>query len=236
MLKTYKIHDNGGRPFKVVIYKNNVLVFRRHKRKDKYESDPILAYDAERIFVGTSPLNKMTEFSGGHGPKFDGNSILLHINENLYVSIGWEIFSFRSCQKIVEYVSPVGNSNVPYPYAIDEDKNYYLLIEDVVLKNNGNLESQIKNCDYDPYTYYYQYKPINEPKIFIGDKEYHWRYHPFPAENYDWYRKRGLVYSVNLDGTKKELTKEMYTELVESFGLENFFAPIKDKIILQKRL
>ena len=65
----------------------------------------------------------MTEYSGGYGDEFDGNSILVHISENKYVYIGSSIYSFESQAKIIRYISPVGNSDVPYPYAIDEKEN-----------------------------------------------------------------------------------------------------------------
>ena len=41
------------------------------------------------VFIGKSPVNAMTTFSGGHGPRFDGNSILLK-REKDYVFVGDE--------------------------------------------------------------------------------------------------------------------------------------------------
>ena len=41
------------------------------------------------VFIGKSPVNAMTTFSGGHGPRFDGNSVLLK-RENDYVFVGDE--------------------------------------------------------------------------------------------------------------------------------------------------
>ena len=71
----------------------------------------------------------MTKFSGGYGKFFDGNSILLKLSKNKYVYIGSVIYSFTSYNEITTFISPVGNSDVPYPYAIDEKNNYYLLLE-----------------------------------------------------------------------------------------------------------
>jgi hypothetical protein len=170
----YYIHDNGGRSFKVVINGETVKV-HKHMYDDDftslgYEKKPSLTFNANKIFIGYSPKNKMTLFSGGFGPKNDGNSILLHIKNNDYVYIGSEIYSFTSISEIIKYVSPVGNSDVPYPYAIDKDNNVYLMIENVILSdkvlkklNNDdkagvhNSSIDITSDKFEPYNIYYDY-------------------------------------------------------------------------------
>lgn len=91
----------------------------------------IIKYEPLEIFIGTSPENKMTLFSEGHGEKWDGNSILLRIgdlNEFRYVHIGASIFEFTTNEKITKYMSSVGNNCVPYPYA--ESLNFcYSMLE-----------------------------------------------------------------------------------------------------------
>ena len=72
------------------------------------------------------------------------------IKDNEYVFIGSEFFSFQSLSEIHTFVSPVGNNDVPYPYAIDSNNNYYLLAENVVL-------TKMLKPDDNPYDYYYQY-------------------------------------------------------------------------------
>lgn len=120
----YYTLDNGGDKYLVKINSGNrVQVFG--------DTQPIAEYDAERVFVGTSRL---------HGRTFDGNSILVQLGTrafkrlrrdggamgavaeppNTYVLIGHDIYEFKARDKIVEYESPVGNSDVPYPYAVDE--------------------------------------------------------------------------------------------------------------------
>lgn len=190
------IHDNGGRPFKVDI-SSKVDVYKQISN-DVYESTPFLTLQPQRIFVGTSPLIPMTEFSDGYGPEFDGNSILLEMDpkEKTYIFIGSEIFSFQSFDKIVKFVSPVGNNDVPYPYAIDECGNCYLLLEDVVLKL-GSFTIQ------EPYQYYYKqsrmttdvgFFPPKQPELkffndiryfMIGNSATTLSYHPFPGDEYD---------------------------------------------------
>lgn len=114
-------------------------------------STPVFKDDSpERIFIGKSPLNGMTKFSGGHGPEFDGNSILVKQSSGLYVYIGENISSFLPMAEIVDYISPVGNNDVPYPFAVDVSGNFYLLLENVVIRN---LPDKAKD---DPYCHYYE--------------------------------------------------------------------------------
>ena len=141
--KKYFIHDNGGRPFLVYVAGNKVWIYKHSKetivsdQKDfdnpKYYSELIKEYNAKQVFVGKSPLNDMTKYSGGHGPKFTGNSILLKIGDKRYVSIGWTIYEFSTKDQITEYYSPVGNSDVPYPVAVGTDYVYFM-IEDVYVE------------------------------------------------------------------------------------------------------
>lgn len=48
----------------------------------------------------------------------------------------------------MKFASPVGNSDVPYPYAVDRNGSYYLLIEGVVLHRVPPSS--------DPYDWYYR--------------------------------------------------------------------------------
>ena len=111
--------------------------------------------------AGTSLRFGRTEFSGGHGDKFDGNSLLLHLGYNIYVFVGWEIFSFRALSSIVNFVSIIGNNDVHYPYAIDDKHNIYLLTENVVLRYHDKLFQQMSSYD-NPYEYYYHYYLITD--------------------------------------------------------------------------
>ncbi len=84
----------------------------------------IKKYRPTDIFIGKSVLNDMTKSSGGHGDKFDGNSILIKLDgsgPSKYVH-GIVVFEFTTDEPITKYVSSVGNNSVPYPYA--ESQNW----------------------------------------------------------------------------------------------------------------
>ena len=225
-IQTYFIHDNGDRPFKVLINDNIVKVYDN--------TSHILTFFPNKIFIGESKLNPKTKFSGGHGDEFLGNSILLEIDADEdgyeYEFIGQSIFSFHTIGKIVTYESPVGNNDVPYPYAIDEFGNVFLLIEDIVLIDNEQIREIIQN-EKDPYDYYYSLEMITassylEPiienfegitKYYIDDEEYTLTYNE--PEEYEkiLIRCDGQHMYIFQNGLKIELTKEMYISLMERF-------------------
>lgn len=249
MRKTYFIHDNGGRPFKVIVTKNvgQDSIVRIFRMKDsRYEKNPILTFDSDRVFVGLSPFNAMTEFSGGYGKYYDGNSLLVHLEGNTYVFIGWEIYSFESLARITSFVSPVGNNDVPYPYCIDKYGNYYLLIDDTVIKNRAD---EILLCD-NPYNYFYERyvitpsrgkvtKPFrNIDKFYAGTRRTSLTYTPYPErESFTGHSMYVVMrLSRGIGGIKKKITREEYIDLIEEFGAEENFEPIKGKRLLQERL
>lgn len=243
--KTYLTHDNYLRTFKVEVNRNHVRIFKlldfnRRKRECDFCTEPLYDREVKRVFVGLSHMNEMTAFSGGHGPKFDGNSILLHEDELTYVYVGRGVQRFQAIAPIVAYESPVGNNDVPYPYAIDSQNNYYLMIENVI------LSSDIIPQKVDPYDYYYDANLITDDlgchphrKPLFGYirniKEFweeYWDYgdrgqgveYNHGLQKWTWryrldYRTKAYdlknAYVVYDDGTKQDLDPETYISIME---------------------
>jgi hypothetical protein len=140
----YRVHDNGGRPFLVVfptsatvqIYKIPKKVrdnwdWDKESPKNEDYSELVKSYTIVKLFIGKSPKTGMfSKINKGYDSYFDGNSILLQLSSDRYVFIGWDIYEFTFPEQIVEYVSPVGNSDVPYPVAIST--NYAIFMNDKV--------------------------------------------------------------------------------------------------------
>ena len=64
----------------------------------------------------------MTQLSGANDSSgFDGNSLLLECEDNEYVYISvLEIFEFKTDDKIIDYISLMGNNMVPYAIIFGE--------------------------------------------------------------------------------------------------------------------
>lgn len=184
----YKTEDNGGIGYIVFIKDNKVFVYGREKdqlltledddlKPEYYFTRLVKEYDALEVFIGKSVENKMTKFSGGYGPKWDGNSILLRIgstSEYKYAMIGICLTEFEIDEPITEFVSSVGNNCVPYPYAVS--KNYVYCMSDF---NRSNLSghsdryergyiSYKKNVEYNDI----DHVVISERDIFTHDYEF----------------------------------------------------------------
>ena len=244
-MRTYQTHNNGDRPFLVEIQDKTIKVYGLNNKvidddNFQYTEYPIFTFlNNIEIFIGKSPKNKTTEYSGSYGDKFDGNSILINISGNKYIYIGSTIYSFESQAKILKYISPIGNSDVPYPYAIDEKENIYLMTEDVILEKMKNVDFN----DFDPYEYYYEISYItdiekekeifkNIEKYFIGGEEYNLTYCSNPEKNYDrissW-EEFGIGMEIKYIHQEKEpLTKNKYIEIINQFGNVKGIFPIKN--------
>ena len=229
----YGIHDNGGRPFEVLVDENGVAVYKE-STDDEFSHDesedtddphyfnrPSFVFlNPEKVFVGLSPDNEMTRFSGGYGKEFDGNSILVNTEDNTYVYIGSEIYSFKSLSKIVEYVSPVGNSDVPYPYAVDINGNIYLMLEKIILLNGvGRLVGE------DPYRYFYR-REIVEEKIYYEEGDDESFYLSYTSDPEEFLERRGKIYVI--DGKKKKhIEKEEFINIMRNYEEKMGFKPMK---------
>lgn len=234
-IKSYEIHDNGGRPFVVKIINNSVTVYKYvyHSNNDKMENKLILTFKPENIWIGKSPKNKMTEFSGAYGPKYDGNTILLKLKDK-YIYIGREIYSFMPILPIKTYISPMGNNDTSYPYAIDTQNNIYLMLEYVIM---------LKRNIQDPYDYYYDHDTIITYKghpikhFYIGNNESYGSYEPMASEDYDRLTQNGklILFIIDYQNKKHILTKQNYISWMNEIGKTNQYKTLIHKIIEKRQ-
>lgn len=224
--KSYLIHNNREIPFCVYVSpeEKEVVVYAKDCELCGLHVRHIESFKPKKIFVGKSPKNSMTEYSGAFGPDFDGNTFLLDMGNNTYVHIGSFIYSFTAQNEIIEFVSPVGNNKLPYPYAIDTENNYYFLLEFAMLKIDVKPD--------DPYNYYYDIiRKIGESEnidyLEICNEKYEIITHPEPRKWYNdltirignpkWIKKKGSenIYAI----TKNEYIK-LLTAYNEKIGLK----------------
>ena len=248
-LLTYYTHDNGGRPFEVRIDSQKVSVYKKSPYYDEDEYTTLVKAftNVKRIFIGKSPKNSRTKFSGGYGKEFDGNTILLYLGSrgprgprgpsgtaarHRYVYVGEKIFSFTTDHRITKYVSPVGSNDVPYPYAVDKNNVHYLLAENVFLKIDSSGARD------DPYSYFYDVRRITPDtgsahrarpifpnfdgieEFLIDDETYTLTYHSDPEAHYEFIKSElgRKACVIKTNGKKVELDKKRYVDLMRRFG------------------
>lgn len=134
-LKSYYIHDNGGRPFLVFvkgqtelhIYRipSNVVIENYDNLKKNHYNQLVKTYKTKKIWIGNQ---KTKDCCDGWNPRNSrGNSILAHLGKNKYLWIGIQINEFETPQNdvIEKYFSMIGNNDVPYPVALGKKFVYY---------------------------------------------------------------------------------------------------------------
>ena len=164
--KSYLIHDNGGRPFKVQVSGKNVEIYKGvyktladGKTEDYdhiYYTKLIKKLVVKDIYVGQSPCIPTADACGAFG---NGNSILLHVSGNTYIYIGSEIYQFTMEDEFEAYYSMIGNNDVPYPILLGS-KYVYLMLDrsymprDLIKAKMGPKEWA------DTYSFYYGHKNL----------------------------------------------------------------------------
>lgn len=120
---TYLTHDNGGRPYIVVLSPRTktASVFVAHL--------PVPYTDGKGQLVIDTPYLKAFVGKGNRTEEELGNSILLQIDEHSYMFVGSTIYTFQvpEDETIKQFYSPVGNNDVPYPYLVGKHFTYFLL-------------------------------------------------------------------------------------------------------------
>jgi hypothetical protein len=129
----YLIHANGAVPYLVSVHESDtgsvVRVSERQKgpvgkqewkdmvaRKVGWDVPVLEVPRASKVYAG---IDKQEGFYG--------NTVLVHLTANQYLFIGECIFSFAIEDPIVEFYSPVGNNDVPYPFAVTTSGRFVLM-------------------------------------------------------------------------------------------------------------
>ena len=125
--KTYMIHDNYSVPFIVDVSAGKATVFKTTFEDNKaFEKAGVLMEIAyKQIWIGDNMLGRK------YYPKkgvYKSNSILIHAAGGKYVFVGHIMmeFSLQPGDTVVQYNSPVGNNDVPYPSIVGKDFIYFM--------------------------------------------------------------------------------------------------------------
>jgi hypothetical protein len=164
--KFYDTHDNGRRPFRVIvsddganakkvtIYKDaNIGTFKESADYSKL----IKELTVNEVYVGKSTGKaEGADHSPEQASSFKGNSILLHISGNRYVYVGTEVYEFTMEDKLDEYFSMVGRNDVPYPVLLGTENVYFMIDGDHTYVPRDKFPSTLKKEQWEnAYSYYY---------------------------------------------------------------------------------
>ena len=133
----------------VYVYENKICKF----------DPPLFTFQAKNVFIGKSKVCAMTEFSGAvDSSRFDGNTLLIECENNEYVYIsGLEITKFKIDDKIIDYISLIGNNMIPYAIMIGERYTYFLYDRYKFIENDKIEENTLLNAtdqSLDPFDYH----------------------------------------------------------------------------------
>lgn len=156
----YFIHFNGGRHYKVAINKNTITVAEldadqnTNPSNDKENKSTVhfeKCYSAEWKYDNFMILKTFQGYWYGFDASADrshGNSLLININNNNeYMFIGKYILLFNTNEKIIDFISYVGNNDIPYPIAVGTENFYYISNNNiyVIIKNNLQTDINLAN-------------------------------------------------------------------------------------------
>lgn len=102
-----------------------------HNKNISRYTQLVKTYKVAKLFIGKPIINDNAYKYYKTKNKADlfgkGNSILAKIGNNKYVFIGECIYEFTTTEPILEFYSPIGSNDVPYPVAISNNYVYYLI-------------------------------------------------------------------------------------------------------------
>lgn len=162
----YIILDNGSHPYQVYDYGSRADIYAYKFDRDSNEevfNKLLLSVPYNKLFAGDNAL-KLKDYGSGKG-----NSVLLLQKNGKYIYIGDGIreFSTKDGDVIQKYYSPIGNSAVPYPYAVGEKYTYFLVDRTEYVNN------ELLDLKKDGYTQFYglaEKKGVTPPPPIQGKK------------------------------------------------------------------
>ena len=154
----YNIHANGATPYYVEVRGKKVTVLQNMNEDNfvdgkftviEHPSKKLFTVEADEVFVGkTSPT----------GPKSPPGTTMLFRVGSKYMYVGSEIYEFSTNDVISKFYSDLGNSDVPYPYAVGE-KYVYIMLDKVA------IEKTLFNMKEDIYKQYYENMKVKKMKL-----------------------------------------------------------------------
>lgn len=222
MSKTYFVHANGARPFKVVLKdvqgKVDVSVMKQKTDFKGYDTTPCWSALSEEVFVAnhdTIPKVGKPKWRGGDPLEVCatvGHVVVVKTGHLKYVFVGNTIQEFKTLAPVTRIESYVENNDVPYPCVVDEEHNVYLLLEGVVMKHV--TKKQIVPFG-DVYGFYYAKHHLCAHKhgvgfegiqtFYVNNNLILMHFAPFPKQEYKRLTSKDMLEDFPNQGSDKTL-------------------------------
>jgi len=187
--RVFQTHDNGGRPFQVVIdydfidievqYDYDTGIYEPFKTLtwDEIQEIKVGNQGDNGFWIGNSILIKL-RLSPENIPDKRSNTMYLDKSipiKHWYLYIGSEIYQFFTDTPITQYHSYGGNNDVPYPIAVSKDKIYFMLND--CYANIEDIQKIEPGFDdwFDAYPFYYRHDDKLQIHMMNGFKKWHKR-------------------------------------------------------------
>lgn len=146
---SYFTHDNGARPFRVFVNnsKKQFEVFCPHEMvyknyiqglENRWTEHAVKPTKFQKIWIGKDPKVRGAI----------GNSVLAQLSQTKYMFIGDTIFTFDMKEDVISYKSPIGNSDVAYPYIVGKNNVYFLNSKSYRDRKGINLKEDFSDFYY----------------------------------------------------------------------------------------
>lgn len=139
--QSYDTHNNGGKPFTVKVGNYGIRVF--------LEGGDMVYH-----------IPNSCGYWDGFDPsvyKMHGNSILVKLSDTEYIFIGHKVIAFHIDDVITDFLSPVGNSDVPY-HVCYGTKYVYFMLDMKKISNEDILHDKLPKNANDIYMEFYNIK------------------------------------------------------------------------------
>ena len=117
--REYLIHDNGGRPFSVIVTGRTITIYKKRRHGHLYNVVVVPPTRCLKIWIGKDAQHP--------GRDFQGTSVLAQLSSRKYLFVGSTIFTFLSADPIIGFCSYVGRNDTPYPWAVGTRDTFILL-------------------------------------------------------------------------------------------------------------
>lgn len=187
--REFEVHDNGNRPYQVIVKLPLVSIFRQNYVAEKdetylfwpgvtyrkvVETRPVKVYKAvKRVYAGRGTIGKDDSvYNEGYG-----HTLLLYMGAKRHVYIGRNVIEFSLPEQVLKFRSYIGPNDVPYS-AIMTKSFFVSLAGDphTIHRDKAKEVSKAMNQNRDPHFHLYRgdyktkplkFKEVVRPKFAL---------------------------------------------------------------------